>query len=294
MKSIHFWLLLSVFHIQCATGQTDSYQELLVMTSLPSELKECSGLLDLGDGLYAGVNDSGNPAELIVFHTGSQSNGLVRHINIKGASNHDWEELASDDEYLYIGDTGNNSGTRKDICIYRVSRPDVLRLNEVFADKISFSFSEQKKFTPSNKHNFDCEAIVCVGDSLYLFTKNRGNSKTDLYAVPKIPGKYEARHMDRFDAGGLVTGAGYRSNGSLDQLALIGYTTEEKGYHPFIWRFSPVRGNQFFKAPSKQWLYSGSYQTESILWLDDQTVVVTNESEHGDPGFIFKAQLSDK
>lgn len=291
MKILYALFGLLIVNVHCASSQNENLQTLNVLTALPPELKECSGLVDLGDGMFAGINDSGNAAELIVFYIGAQHHDLVRKIAVKGASNHDWEELSADDLYLYIGDTGNNSGTRKDLCIYRVSRIDVLQKSEITAEKITFSYPEQKHFTPSNKHNFDCEAMICIGDSLYLFTKNRGNQKTDLYALPNSPGNYAAVHLSRFDAGGLVTGAGYRSNQDVNQVALVGYTTEDKGYHPFIWRFSPVTGNDFFKAPAKQWLFAGNYQTESILFLDDQTVIVSNEEEHGDQGALFKVVL---
>lgn len=287
MKTIYLVLVLVLFHIQCTSGQNRSVHRLQKIEILPKALKECSGLVELGDSLFAGINDSGNDAELIVFRTGSNNAEGIRRVSVRAASNHDWEEITSDATYLYIGDTGNNSGSRKDLCIYRIARTDVMQKSEIMSEKISFSYPEQKSFTPSNTHNFDCEAMICLGDSLYLFTKNRGNGKSDLYALPKVPGTYSAKHLDRFDAGGLITGAGYREQ----QLALVGYTTKEKGYHPFIWRFYPVTGNAFFKAPAKQWLFAGSYQTETILFEDDHTVLVTNEGEHGDEGGIFKVVL---
>lgn len=284
-------LFLVLFLMGCKNTQAQILDSLIPVAPLPAELKECSGLLELGDGWYVGTNDSGNAAELIVFQIGG-SPETVRKVAIKGATNHDWEELAADDEYIYIGDFGNNSGTRKDLTIYRIQRLDLLRESIARADKIVFTYPEQKKFKPSNTHNFDCEAMVCVGDSLFLFTKNRGNAKTDLYSVPKTAGQHTAKHMDRFDAGGLITGAGYRMNNHTGRLALIGYTTEDKGYHPFVILFSPVPGRNFFKAPSQRFMFAGKMQTESVLFLDDQTVYITNEEEHGDPGMIYRTVLN--
>lgn len=283
-------LFLLLIFVSCQNTQAQPVDSLMPVAPLPSVLKECSGMVDLGDGLFAGTNDSGNAAEIYVFHIAGGPES-ARKVTIKGAVNHDWEELAADDEYIYIGDFGNNSGTRKDLTIYRIQRLDLLREPLARADKIEFTYPEQKKFKPSNTHNFDCEAMVCVGDSLFLFTKNRGNAKTDLYSLPKVPGQYKANHMARFDADGLITGAGYRINDHKARLALIGYTTEDKGYHPFVILFSPLSGRDFFKAPAQRYMYTGKMQTESVLFLDDQTVYITNEEEHGDQGFIYRSVL---
>lgn len=256
---------------------------------LPAQLDECSGLIYLGNGLYTGLNDSGNPAELYVFDLGDHPD--TRVVKIKGASNHDWEELAADENYVYISDTGNNSGNRKDLKIYRVAREALIHQEEVKAEEISFYYPEQKKFEPSNKHNFDCEAMICAGDSLYLFTKNRGNSKTDLYSLPKTPGHYPAKHLDRFDAKGLITGADFKQTSENNALVLIGYTVEGKGYHPFILYFPGVKGTAYFKGPFERLMFDGKLQTESISFYDEQSVYITNEEEHGDEGFIYKVDI---
>ena len=46
----------------------------------------------------------------------------VRTIKIDNAKNDDWEELAEDDEFIYIGDFGNNNGKRKNLCIYIIRK----------------------------------------------------------------------------------------------------------------------------------------------------------------------------
>lgn len=256
---------------------------------LPQELKECSGLVELGDGIYVGNNDSGNPAELYVFSLDSGSG--VRRVKVKGASNYDWEEMASDDEFIYISDSGNNSGNRKDLAVYKVSRIELLQKDEVTAEKIAFSYPKQKKFEPSNKHNFDCEAMVSVGDSLYLFTKNRGDSRTDLHSLPKTTGTFVATYLDSYDADGLITGAAYRTDGHRAELALIGYTVEGKGYHPFILHFPEVMGTAFFKSSVQRMTFDGTLQTETIFFHDTHSVYITNEAEHGDKGFIYQVNI---
>ncbi len=281
-------LILLVLSFACVSNRTPG-PEFKPIIPLPAELDECSGLIYLGNGLYAGLNDSGNDAELFIFKLSHQPD--TRTVKITGASNHDWEELTADSSYVYISDTGNNSGNRKDLKIYRISKAELIQNDEVPAEEIAFYYPEQKKFEPSNKHNFDCEAMICAGDSLYLFTKNRGNSKTDLYSIPKKPGNYQAKYHDRFDAMGLITGADFRQTPVKNSLVLIGYTVEGKGYHPFILYFPDVKGTEYFKGPFERMMFDGKLQTETIFFHDGRSVYVTNEEEHGDKGFIYQVDI---
>jgi len=281
-------LITLLIGIGCASGipQNPALKPIML---LPRELDECSGMVSLGNELYAGLNDSGNAAELYIFSL--KPGQKTKVVTILGASNDDWEELAADHIYMYIGDTGNNDGNRKNLRIYRIKKNDLLNQTEVQAELISFHYPEQKLIQPSNHHNFDCEALVAVGDSLYLFTKNRGDSQTDLYSIPAVPGKYAARHLDRFDADGLVTGADYRQKDGSGELILIGYTIEGKGYHPFIIYFPQVSDTGFFKGSPERFTFSGRLQTETILFHDEHTVFVSNEEEHGDKGFIYQVDI---
>lgn len=276
--------------IACATVKSDD-AELKKVSPLPGQLKECSGLISLGMDTFIGLNDSGNPAELIIFSLAVKSKPRI--VKILGATNHDWEELTADDQFIYISDTGNNAGTRKDLAIYRVSKDSLMKEDEVAAEQISFNYPEQTSFLPAQKHNFDCEAMVCVGDSLYLFTKNRKNHKTDLYSLPKIPGTYKARRLGEFDAKGLVTGAAFRSSVKGNELALVGYADKQQGYHPFILYFDQVDGTRFFDSASKRFTFTGTEQTETILFYDEQHVYISNEGEHGDQPFVYQVDVKN-
>ena len=84
---------------------------------LPDEVDENSGLAYLNGKLWT-INDSGGLPVLYALDT---TNGqIVQRIAIANAVNIDWESLADDDQYIYIGDFGNNSGNRDDLSIYRV------------------------------------------------------------------------------------------------------------------------------------------------------------------------------
>lgn len=259
------------------------------LTDLPAVLNECSGMATLGEGWYAANNDSGNPAELYVFNLGDASD--LRTVRIDKAQNVDWEELAEDETYVYIGDFGNNSGKRKNLGIYRVAKNDLLKQNEAKADRIEFNYPEQTNFDASKLTNFDCESMVCIGDSLYLFTKNHGNLQTNLYSLPKFPGKYDAKLLGGFDAKGLVTSADYRITNDGPELVLLGYTDKAMGYHPFIIYFQNFEDNVFFDSPAKRIQYNGQHQTESILFDDQKSVLVSSEGNSKRNRNIYRAKV---
>jgi hypothetical protein len=137
---------------------------------LPSELSEISGLEKISDSLLIAINDGGNEPLLFILDL---SGNITRKIRVSNANNIDWEALAIDENYLYIGDFGNNMNERKDLCIYRVNRSDIATLNEVTAEKMSISYREQKEFPPNDSQRyFDAEAMTYFEGQLWIFTKN--------------------------------------------------------------------------------------------------------------------------
>ncbi len=60
--------------------------------------------------------------------------------------NTDWEDIAQDENYIYLGDIGNNSGNRKDLHILRISKNSILK-DTPKIDIISFSYPDQTDFT---------------------------------------------------------------------------------------------------------------------------------------------------
>ncbi len=96
-------------------------------------------------------------------------NGTTKD-SVKGCLHfHDMEEMTQDDEYFYFGDFGNNhSVLRNDLCIYRMAKADMLG-GVCRADTIRFTYEgynpdgEGSSGTPVT--DFDCEAMVAVGDS---------------------------------------------------------------------------------------------------------------------------------
>ncbi|MBK9981363.1 MAG: hypothetical protein IPP15_02885 [Saprospiraceae bacterium] len=280
-----FWMILSC-HPPLDKEHT---HDLLEVIALPKELNECSGMIQLDKNSFVALNDGGNKPILYAFDLTPDHE--TRKIKIDSVENNDWEDLTKDEDYIYIGDTGNNGGTRQNLMIYKVRKSDMMRQDEVVPEKIKFRYEGQTKFNDSNRHNFDCEAIVSVGDSLFLFTKNRGDLMTDVYGIPKIPGSYLARKLKSFDAQGLITGADYRSDHSKSELVLIGYNEKGHQYHPFLIHFTNFSGTDFFGGLSERITIDQQLQSESVFFNGDHKVYISNEENKNEKGYVYEVSL---
>ncbi len=138
-------------------------------------LTESSGLVASlkYPGVYWSMNDSGNPPML--YAVDSVGKGLCR-IRLTGAKNIDWEDIAADDEMLYIGDVGDNLCKRKVLTIYAVGEPDPKGKTETAPVKCEYRFRY-----PAGHGPFDCEAMFVRKGWAYLITKETPRAR--LYRV---------------------------------------------------------------------------------------------------------------
>ena len=167
MKLIQLLLFINL----TLTAQTTNF-----LTVLPDEVMESSGLINLDDRIIT-HNDSGGEAAL--FEIDRTSGMVLRKVVIENATNTDWEDICSDEDYIYIGDFGNNNGNRTDLKIYKISQEDYFNSDTVQAEELNFNYQDQLNF--SNQiytTNYDAEALISKDDSLYLFSKNWGNFKS--------------------------------------------------------------------------------------------------------------------
>jgi hypothetical protein len=249
---------------------------------MSSIVGESSGLL-FHDGSLWTINDSGNEPELYRL---DPTNGLIlKTIMIDNSILVDWEGLASDGVHLYIGDFGNNDGSRTDLGIYKVPWEPILQSIEdttVESEFIAFSYSDQTDFTPLLRNtDYDCEAILFHSDSLHLFSKNWIDNKTRHYRIPTTPGTYEAALIDSFDVQGLITDASIRPLD--DVIVLLGYTDN---IQPFMYLLNdfpegaPLGGNKRRLLLPEHSLQ----QAEGVAFDDSLSVFFTREFNFTGPG----------
>lgn len=243
--------------------------------ALPNILSESSGAIFFNNQLIT-HNDSGNENKLYELDTISGT--ITREIQISNATNVDWEDIAQDDSSIFVGDIGNNSGSRTNLKIYKINKTDYINNTSITAEVISYSYADQIDFTPnSNNTEWDAEALISIdSNNLIVFTKNWVNGTTKGYLIPKTPGTYSSVPLTTvLNSGGLITGA--TRNPSTGKLYLIGYSNI---LQPFVWGCENFSGNDVFSGTNiKTDLSSLAFeQTEAITYIDDNRYFVTSES----------------
>ncbi len=264
---------------------TTAFAQEVARYDLPESLDEVSGLKLIAKNRFVALNDGGNKATLYVLNLKGE---LIKKVKVVDAENKDWEDLAIDDKYVYIGDFGNNANKRKKLLIYRVKIKDVLEDKEVESKKIKFSYEDQSAFPPSKKKfNYDAEGFVCDGDSLMIFTKCNtdpwtGNSS--VYRISKDPGTHIAKKTKDLYIGpdGWWMDAITAADKFNEYIYLSTYN------RVIIFKYA---NKTFIKV--KEMFYDDVSQKESIVVIDENTIFVADENNRIlGGGYLLKYKLS--
>lgn len=260
---------------------------------MPSILHENSGIAFIknSDLLYA-INDSGNSST--VFGLDIKSGKIIKEIKLNNTGNDDWEDLTTDNNYLYVGDFGNNKNKRENLSIYWIPNGIILdksgKDNELKSTQ--FYLEDQKKFPPKKKdRNFDIESFFTLGDYFYLFTRNRSSKfdgTTKLYRLKKQSGKQKAilisklKVCDTKKTCQITSAALHKPTG---KVALLTYDK--------VLIFENYKKDDFFTGNSKVIELDHLSQKESITFQDKNTLIITEEKElSGIGGNIYKLVLN--
>lgn len=259
--------------------------------AMPPDINETSGLI-FTDGKLWTINDSGN--DPVLFCIDSSDGHITQRVIIDNYKNTDWEEITADRDYFYIGDFGNNAGNRGDLKVLKVAKADIGKDAEVHvkAEVISFSYSDQKELVKNPyRHNFDCEAFISIKQTLYLFTKNWGDTMTKVYKLSKTPGTYTITPYTSYPVGCVITGATY--NEDTKDLLLVGYLDFMK--HSYLWLFSDYKGDMFFsgKAQMVDISKSPAWQTEAVSFIDKKRFFLSNETAGGNDAALYIGEIKE-
>lgn len=265
------WLIVPLVQGQQVKSKESIHLE--GVYKLPDALAETSGLI-YTNGLVWTFNDSGGEPELYGFSL--KDSTIVSTLSLWNGSNYDWEEITRDSSNVYIGDIGNNFGTRNNLTIYIIKSSHLsgkVKERLVKSSKIKFTYPDYKpEIFPFKKLSaFDCEAMIWHNDSLYFFTKNWVSQKSSIYVIPAKPGKYIATKLGEFDSQGLITAANYY-NGTL---YLLGYQKNT----PFLWKFpnADLRNVRAEDGTRYNLTMLAGAQTEGIAFVDDHTFFISAE-----------------
>lgn len=243
------------------------------IATLSDSLRETSGLTFLKDKLYT-INDGGNTNE--IFEIDKKSGEILKKIKTN-FTNKDWEAITNDGENIFIGDFGNNAGSRKNLMIYKtnlfyVPNEEMVSPND---NKIQYSYQNQKDFkTNYINHDFDAEAMIFLEGKIHVFSKEWASKNISHYIIDaqnkenQLVEKTETLHI-----GFVVTDASYFQN----KLYVVGYTKKAKVYLMIFEK--DENGNFFSKIPQKYKLGSALTvgQVEGIA-VNNDGLYISNES----------------
>ena len=243
---------------------------------LPDGHEDTSGIIHW-NGKFWLINDSG-PRNM--YGLKFDAIGDITPVSLGDVPKRDWEEITQDETHIYIGDFGNNYGSRTNLRVLKFSKESILA-GDPKAEIMNFTYSDQDDLTSpgSNQTDFDCEAFIVRGDTLYLFTKQWASEKTSVYTLPNEPGEHVAELRETYDVQGLVTGLVYLED--KDLMVFTGYSSDMV---PFLYLFYDFKGVDFFGGNRRKvsldlpgnFLGRG-HQVEAITTKDGLTYYITNE-----------------
>lgn len=234
-------------------------------------LNETSGLEIIGNR-FVTHNDSGNDPALYYLNKKGE---IVQRRLLKGQVNNDWEDIAKDQKYLYIADIGNNYDIRKNLNIIKIPiDPNSSEQTQL----IHFSYPEQKDFNYKLKSRFDAEALISIGESLIVFTKNRATKTTQIYKLPKTPGTYKAEKIGELNTQSIITGADYyEATKTLAMTATIDFNT----YYLLTLKNFTLTPKSDYNINMHQ-IPIGDCQVEAVKILSPNSFWFTSEDEKSD------------
>ncbi len=118
---------------------TDYSQPKVIGTIKSDEITESSGLVNsrCNANIFWTHNDSGGSEFIYAINEKGEKLGTWK---VTGAKNNDWEDMATIKDksgkcFLYIGDIGNNSGSKSQFTVYKVAEPKVTEADKKSSKK---------------------------------------------------------------------------------------------------------------------------------------------------------------
>jgi hypothetical protein len=238
---------------------TAAYTPIIKVDPITDSLIESSGLQMAGNYLWS-FNDGGNTPAL--YRIDTATNALLQRVILSGATNIDWEDIAFDGTYFYVGDFGNNlNGARTDLKIYKFplsAIPDYATNPNanIAAGQISiitFTYGDQPQppvANTSNNTKFDCEAMIVDNGKIHLFTKNWIDQNSTHYIINSTDaGAYNAVPVETLATNYLVTAADKVTGQNI--IVLLGYQNSGTGNH-YLHILSDYKADSFFSGNKRK------------------------------------------
>ena len=272
-----------LFILTCFCGSLLRGQTVTKKYNLRGVLSEISGMT-IWKNRYFAHADGGSPSMLFEL----DSTGKHIDTTIISSINNDWEDMAANQSHFFIGDFGNNNGTRKNLSILKFTK-DSLGETIQQPEVIHFQYADQQDFSSNTFSEFDCEAMIAMQDSIYLFSKSKSTAICRIYSLPVAAGTYTAKVVDTIKPSFWVTGAHFAQN----KLWLCGYAPSIAfGLNPFLYTSAMVDGKiQHQTGKTFALNVPGTNQIESMCLHPSGTLLISGEYFNNDSAAVFEVRM---
>lgn len=195
------------------------------------------------------------------------------------AGNVDWEDIALDENYLYLADVGNNLNARRNLVIYAISEIDpTASTRSAVVQKWPVHYPEQQEFPPGNWH-YDSESLFTSDGQLYLITKHRMAGSTGGFEAGANLYRLDTRFTDQSNALTLVDSTVLITAATGADVSPDGQTLAVISYEDLFLFDKPANGDAWLSSTHRRIPLDRSVtrQAEAVAWEDGSTLLVTNE-----------------
>lgn len=238
-------------------------------------IEESSGLAlsQRYPGVYWTLNDSGNPPVLYATHP---DGSLINEFPVRGAANGDWEALALDEQgQLWIGEIGNNSRRREDLCVYVVAEPDP------FAPATLPVIARYAYRYPAE--NVDAEGLFIWGGLPHILSKEQDRALLYRFPALRSGSQVVLERVGQVREARLVTDAALSRDGR--RLALCTYDR--------VWIYEQKQGDLPALIAAKPWSLAHDFAVEANAFSGYDLVLTSEErSLYRLPQWWYERQLT--
>ena len=209
--------------------ESKNYREPRRLANLQDDaITESSGIAAsrANPGVFWTHNDSGDGAFLYAFDKTGKKLGVWK---IENAKNEDWEDIAAytdnrtGENYLLVGDIGNNNLSRSEAVIYKIIEPKISGSDAVSTRKNPRVTAGAQKIIvsyPDARHDAETLLVNPKTGDLYILSKNFV-AASDIYKL-RAPYEFDKKqileHIGQLSVPsltkGLLTGGDISSDGS--------------------------------------------------------------------------------
>lgn len=261
-------LLAVVLTASACVGQQQSYNGPFIVGTTPQDaLPEASGMAPSSEpGILWMMNDSGDGPNVYAVDV---RRGLVAKHTLEGATNVDWEDMASRKGELFLADIGDNSAKRKSISVYRIAEPPTGSSTTITSAQVT----KLELMYPDGARDAEAILIDPLSEELVIVTKREAHSR--VYSASSLSAPMQTLVYRGELPMMLVTAGSVSSDGRHILL---------KNYHK-AWEWKRDSNEPLWKALLRQGSrvpYAPEQQGEAICYdQGNQGYYTTSEREDG-------------